>query len=216
MLFRSVILNNDYVSPDPRIEISVKDENHFMLKTDTVGVTLFLKQDCPTCNYQPIYFSRPDVNWQPATQQSNFIVNFNPQNLVPGDYVLRAQAQDATGNKAGVKPYEIAFRVRDTNLLTLRSVYPNPSRAKFYFNFLLIGNELPSTFSLQIYTLSGKCIQNFTANEMDLFHIGTNELTWEATDEEGNALPSGIYIYKFSVSTPTNSAVQQGKLVVTK
>jgi hypothetical protein len=211
-----VILNNDYVSPNPRIEISVKDENHFMLKTDTVGVTLFLKQDCPTCNYQPIYFSRPDVNWQPATQQSNFVVNFNPQNLVPGDYVLRAQAQDATGNKAGVKPYEIAFRVRDTNLLTLRSVYPNPSRAKFYFNFLLIGNELPSTFSLQIYTLSGKCIQNFTANEMDLFHIGTNELTWEATDEEGNALPSGIYIYKFSVSTSTNSAVQQGKLVVTK
>ncbi|MFM7858769.1 MAG: C25 family cysteine peptidase [Flammeovirgaceae bacterium] len=209
-----IILNNDYVSPNPRIEISVKDENQFFFKTDTVGVTLFLKQDCQACNYQPIYFSRPDVTWLPATRQSDFIVNFNPQNLVPGDYVLRAQAQDATGNKAGATPYEIAFRVRDTHLLTLRSVYPNPSRGKFYFNFLLIGNELPTAFSLQVYTLSGKCIQNFTSSEIDLFHIGTNELTWEGTDEEGNALPSGVYVYKFSVSTPTTSAVQQGKLIV--
>lgn len=209
------LVNNDFVSPNPQIVVAVKDSNPYLFKTDTIGVTLFL-QSCATCNFKPIYFKGSDVTWSPATATTNFQLNFNPINLAPNTYTLRAQAQDASGNKSGVKPYEVNFRVAETNSLELRSVYPNPSSGAFYFNFVLSGNALPSEFSLQIVTLEGKILQNFTTNDVSLFRIGINELTWNGSDDRGQLMPNGLYLYKLNLMVDGKSYLQQGKLAIVK
>ncbi|MFM7485814.1 MAG: FlgD immunoglobulin-like domain containing protein, partial [Cytophagales bacterium] len=210
------LVNNDFVSSNPKVLIVLKDENRFLFKSDTTGITIFLKADCSNCSFQPIYFSRPDVNWSAATAQSDLIVNFNPIALAAGTYTLRVQAQDASGNRAGSRPYEVTFRVAEVSALELRSVFPNPSGDRFYFNFILSGSELPSEFSLQIFTLDGRRLQTFTTQDVGLFRIGINQLAWDGRDDDGNAMPNGFYTYKLSVLVAGKIYIQQGKLVLAK
>ena len=213
-----ILANNDFVSSNPKIKILLHDENKFLLKTDTLGMTIFLKRECTqfTCVFNPIYFSRPDVSWTASAIEKDFQINFSPQNLLEGLYTLRIEGMDASGNKSGAKPYEISFQVSDTTLLTLRSVYPNPSSSSFYFSFVLQGNELPDEFSLQIISLNGKVVSNFDLNDALNFHIGTNELQWNGTDASGQFLPNGIYIYRLSISVSGQGSFQKGKLVIVK
>jgi hypothetical protein len=210
------LVNNDFVSPNPKVLVTLKDDNKFLFKSDTTGVSIFLKADCANCDFQPIYFSRPEVTWSAATAQADFTVNFNPIALKAGTYTLRVRAQDATGNAAGTRPYEVTFKVADVNTLELRSVFPNPSSDRFYFNFMLTGSELPAEFSLQIFSLDGRILQTFTTQDADLFRIGINQLAWDGRDDDGVQMPNGIYIYRLAISTQSGSYRQQGKLVLLK
>ncbi len=210
--------NNDFVSKSPAILIKLKDENPFLFKTDTLGMNIFLKTACNAinCPFTPIYFSRSDINWSPASATQDFKIGFNPQNLKEGLYTLRVEGVDASGNKSGAKSYEIDFQVSDATLLTLQSVYPNPSASSFYFSFVLSGNVLPTDFSLQIISMDGKTVQDFTYDDVQNFIIGTDELQWNGTDSSGNLLPNGIYLYKLRVGVNGKSAVQIGKLVMAR
>jgi hypothetical protein len=210
--------NNDFVSKNPQIRIELKDENPFLFKTDTLGMSLFLKTDCnaTNCPFKPIYFNRPDISWSTASAAQDFKINFNPKNLPEGLYTLRVEGIDASGNKSGTKPYEIDFQVNDSTLLTLRSVYPNPSASSFFFSFVLSGNTLPNDFSLQIIAMDGKIIHDFTYSDVQNFIIGTNELQWNGTYSSGNPLPNGIYLYKLRVAANGKNVVQIGKLVIAK
>jgi len=213
-----VIQNKDFVSYQPNIEIELSDDNPFLLKKDTVGMTIFLKSECGSsnCPFVPIYFSRPDVTWSAATPTEPFKVNFAPQSLTEGLYTLRVEGTDASGNKSGLKPYEIDFRVSESTLLFLKSVYPNPSTSSFYFSFVLSGNNLPDDFSLQIYSLDGRLIQNFGRAQVENFIIGTNEFSWPAVDSAGNEMPNGIYIFRMNVTVNAKTVSQKGRLVLAK
>jgi len=213
-----VIQNKDFVSNQPNIEIELSDDNPFLLKKDTVGMTIFLKSECgsSSCPFAPIYFSRPDVTWSPATSTEPFKVKFAPQSLTEGLYTLRVEGTDASGNKSGVKPYEIDFRVSDNIVLVLKSVYPNPSTSSFYFSFVLSGNSLPDDFALQIYSLDGRLIQSFGRSQVEHFVIGTNEFSWTAIDNAGNAIPNGVYIYRMNVVVKGTSVTERGRLVLAR
>jgi hypothetical protein len=213
-----VIQNKDFVSNQPNIEIELSDDNPFLLKKDTVGVSIFLKTECgsSSCPFTPIYFGRPDVTWSAATSTEPFKVKFVPQSLTEGLYTLRVEGTDASGNKSGLKPYEIDFRVSDSTVLVLKSVYPNPSTSSFYFSFVLSGNNLPDDFSLQIYSLDGRLIQNFGRAQVENFIIGTNEFSWSAVDSAGNTMPNGIYIFRMNVTVMGKDFSPKGRLILAR
>jgi Peptidase family C25 len=210
------VRNSDFVSNNPKILIELKDENRFLFKTDTLGIRVFLKIACnaSNCKFTPIYFSRKDITWSAASSDKNFTVNFNPENLSTGLYTLRVEGADAKGNKSGVLPYEIDFQIVDETNLTLRSVYPNPSAFGFNFSFVLSGTVLPNDFSLQIISMNGEILNDFTYSDVQNFIIGINELRWNGNDEQGNSLPNGIYLYKLRIAANGKSALQIGKVVI--
>jgi hypothetical protein len=209
--------NNDFVSNSPLIQIVMLDENQFLYKIDTTDMLVFLKVPCnaSTCLLQPIYFSRADVAWTPASSTSDFQIMFNPKNLAKGTYTLRVAAADASGNKSGPKPYEINFQVSDVTTLSLLSVYPNPSTSNFIFSFVLTGNVLPDNFQLQIFSLDGRLLHSFDQSHVQSFTSGTNELRWDATDTAGN-LPGGIYVYRLNVSANGITSTQRGQLILSR
>ncbi|MGI9545292.1 MAG: C25 family cysteine peptidase, partial [Cyclobacteriaceae bacterium] len=52
------ISNGEIVSPNPLIEVLLKEDNPFVFKEDTIGMTLAIKYpNCENCNFEPIYFS---------------------------------------------------------------------------------------------------------------------------------------------------------------
>lgn len=211
------LVNGDVVSASPLILAVMKDENRFLLKTDTVGINVLMSFPCgdDPCPFERINFSRSDIKWFPASATSDFRIAFNPQGLAEGSYGLSIEVQDASGNKSGDSPYKVSFEVKSETRIQLQEVFPNPSSAEFYFRVWLTGNVLPDSFSLQIRTTDGRLVREFVTHDA-VFHIGTNELLWEARDNAGNVLPNGMYIYQMKISANGQTLSQNGKLILAR
>lgn len=206
--------NNDFVSTTPLIVIELVDENAFLLKTDTVGFTLLLGNNCnaPACTFTRIAFSSAQVTWHPATATTPFRIEYRPT-LADGLYELSVQGADATGNLAGATPYRVAFSVQSESSLKWMGVYPNPSQGRFAFQFVVTGN-LPTEFALEIFSTKGACLHHFGMTDLLQFHVGTNELIWDGTDATGGLLAPGIYYYNLRIGTADNRISERGKIVL--
>lgn len=212
------VTNGDVVSSSPMIVAKVIDQNKFLLKSDTTGVNLFLRYPCAleNCPYKRINFSRPDVAWKPATAATDFELTFRPKDLGTGEYSLKAEAVDASGNISGEVPYEVSFVVTDKNGFTLQSVSPNPSTDKFYFKILLNGPSLPEDFQLTIYSSTGGLVRSFGNEVLNVLHVGTNEITVSALDATGDVLPTGIYLFHIATYMNGKQTTSRGRLVVVR
>ncbi|HQQ83560.1 MAG TPA: C25 family cysteine peptidase [Cyclobacteriaceae bacterium] len=210
------ILNGDVVSSSPRMLIRVRDANPFRLKTDTLGIDLFMQYPCTrNCVYRRIVFSdKAHVQWHPATASSDFSVEINPTDLPPGTYRLSAQAVDGSGNSSGPLPYEVSFVVEDTNGFAVKSVYPNPASDLFRFTVELQSLTDPSDYSLQLFSATGSLVRDLSASDLPVLHPGTNTIVLPATDAFGNPLFEGVYVYRLTVNLPGQVRVRTGRLVV--
>ena len=210
------IQNNEFVSAKPVIEISLKDENLFRIKTDTLGMDLWLKS-CKKCAFKKIYFNNPEVSWQADKVSNNFIIKYLPKNLITDTLTLQAQGRDVAGNLAGTQPYTISFIITKQQTLKSWVVYPNPFSAFTKFSFTLTGEEIPEEFSIEIYDIQGRVLKTINHQKQAL-HIGINEFIWEGTDNSGANLPVGTYFYRFHLRNKNESLVVDdgGKLIIFK
>jgi len=206
------ISNGDFVSPTPLIQLTLKDENPFMLKQDTEDIKFFLRYPC-NCDFTEIKMSGDTVKWYPATRTSDFRIEFTPSYLVNGEYKLQVNMADASGNWSGVEPYEITFNVMSETSLNYKGVYPNPSSIGFNFSFQLTGNVLPDEFSLEILSTTGQLVSKFGIEDVLRFHLGNNEITWNGNDATGKPLTNGVYIYRLRINAGTEETVNTGRLV---
>ncbi|NUM73980.1 T9SS type A sorting domain-containing protein [candidate division KSB1 bacterium] len=71
----------------------------------------------------------------------------------------------------------------------LEQNYPNPFNPSTTISF-----ALPETgeVSLEIYNLKGQLVKKLVAGEME---VGRHSLMWDATDEHGQRVASGVYVY---------------------
>jgi hypothetical protein len=208
------IQNNEVVSAKPLIEISLKDENLFRIKTDTLGIDLWLKS-CKKCAFKRLYFSNPELNVQSDRISNNFIIKYLPKNLAEDTLTLQVQGRDVAGNLAGTQPYIISFIIRQKQELKSWVVYPNPFSAFTKFSFTLTGTEIPEEFSIEIFDAQGRNLKSIN-QQKQLLHIGINEFIWEGIDNSGVNLPAGTYFYRFILRNKNNglSLENGGKLTI--
>ena len=195
------IMDGDIVSPSPLIKLRLKDENKVLLKEDTTGVGLYLKKPCDGCDFERISFSSPRVLWSPATQNLDFSLEYQPENLPDGIYTIKAQATDASGNLSGTEPYTVRFEVVNESQITNFYPYPNPFSTSTRFVFTLTGGEIPENIIIQIMTVSGRVVREITQDELGPIKIGNNisQYAWDGTDEFGDKLANGVYLYRVKV-----------------
>jgi hypothetical protein len=192
------ILDGEIVSPSPLIRIIVKDDNEILLKEDTTDIDIYLTEPCESCTRRRINFSQPDVAWTPATEEEEFNIEYQPQNLEDGIYLLEVQAADASGNKAGAVPYKIRFEVINESQISHFFPYPNPFSTSTKFIFTLTGSVIPDEIKIQIMTVSGKVVREITQDEIGNIRIGNNitDYAWDGKDEFGDQLANGVYLYR--------------------
>lgn len=209
------IMNGDYVSENPDIRLKVWDESRYILKTDTSGIRIFLKYPCvgSSCQFEPIYFSRSDLSWSPASESSDFEVLFSPLNLTVGEYQLLVEAQDGSGNQA-VEPYEVAFKVSNDGVVSFHNPYPNPSQGEVFFKFTSTGPSAPDQYRLQIMSMDGRLVYEYEIKQP--LPIGQNQFIWNGASAEGVTIGNGLYLFRQIVIVGGQSFTKNGKLALVR
>jgi len=197
------IMNGDIVSAKPEILIQLKDENTFLLLDDTSDFELYLRYPGQT-NAVKLNFGMPEITFIPASGPDNVCrIEFRPDlSAQDGVYELLVRARDKSNNISGEGngdyDYSIRFEVVNKSTVTNVLNYPNPFSTSTQFVFTLTGSEMPTEFTIQILTISGVVVREITLDELGPLHIGRNitEYRWNGTDEYGDKLATGVYIYR--------------------
>ncbi len=210
-----LLRNGDYVSTQPVIQFTLRDENRFLFKQDTAGVTLLVRYPCPdgSCPFERVTLNNPEVQIIPATADTDFQIVFSPI-LEAGEYELSIEIPDANGNFPA-QPYQISFSVKTEVTFQYLGNYPNPSASDFYFEFVSTG-AVPNDFTLDIISMQGQRIRKFDSEDVAGFVIGRNELRWDGKDASGNYLPAGLYLYRLRMVIDEHTVELQGKLVINR
>ncbi|MCE7057318.1 C25 family cysteine peptidase [Algoriphagus sp. AGSA1] len=189
------IMDGDIVSPNVMITALLKNEQTLLYKKDTVGLDLYLKQNCETCDFERVSFSNPNLTWTPASEDEDFKVSLVPGPLEDGIYTLRVANEDSS------EPYEITFEVINESQITNFYPYPNPFSTAVRFVFTVTGMEVPDEIKIQIMTVTGKIVREILQYELGPIRIGNNltEYAWDGKDEFGDQLANGVYIYRVMV-----------------
>ena len=191
------ILNNDIVSAKPNVLIKLKDENRFLALNDTTNFKVFLQSPgSPTA--KRVWFGST-MSFVPAVLPNNSCkLNYTPELIQDGTYQLLVQASDISRNLSGAIDYKISFEVINKATITEVMNYPNPFNNATHFVFTLTGSQVPSTFKIQIMTITGKVVKEIFQDEIGFIHVGRNitEYAWDGRDEFGDRLANGVYLYR--------------------
>ena len=208
--------NDDYVSANPHIFIRVWDENLFLQKSDTINTRMFLAYPCDSgdCDFEPLYFSRTDITWHGATDTSDFQIVFLPEELSRGEYTLRVEASDGSGNTADA-PYDIRFRVEPQETVVVPPAHPNPFSSQINLDVYITGRTSAlHSYKFRVTTIDGRVVSELFSDTG--FHVGKNSLRWDGSASDGRSLPNGLYFYSLLLRGEDGEKKYTGKIVLAR
>lgn len=130
--------------------------------------------------------------------------------LSPGLHSVRVRAWDIFNNFSVA---ETKFRILDESnkvyLFNLTTI-PNPATNHLTFRFQHNLNE-NFRYQIDVYSTLGNLIFSTIEDSNQLLTI---EFPWNLTDNMGNSLPTGTYLYKISVYTSNKIGVGYGKFAI--
>jgi len=112
---------------------------------------------------------------------------------------------DFNNNKTRHGPLEVRYDVPSlANTFRLGQNYPNPFNGYTKIPIFLNSSDLldGSQMSLKVYDVLGREIRNLPINQLT---PGANEFLWDGTDNLGNPVASGQYIYRFDFDEMSQS-----------
>jgi len=211
------LLNGDLVSPTPVISIQLKDEDKLRHIKDVSAFTVLLQKPGQTTPSLVSTIGNPEIQFTTdSTSQAGTVAHLDYQpgkttKLDNGIYTLQVQGRDRASNAAGTQTYQVKFEVVKESTITNVYPYPNPVTSKARFVFTVTGMELPRDMKIQIMTLTGKVVREIFMSELGPLHIGNNitDYAWDGTDQYGDRLANGTYLYRVSLNDPSGQFSQR-------
>lgn len=198
------IMDGDIVSARPEVQITLDDENPYLLldsPADTANFKVFLSG--PSTPFHRVYFRNGDgtenLQFVPANGPENKCwIHYRPVLSNDGKYTLTVQAHDLSMNQSGDNDYKVAFEVINRPTITEVLNYPNPFTTNTRFIFTITGWEPPTYMKVQIMTVAGRVVREVGMHELGPIRVGRNisEFAWDGTDQFGDRLARGVYIYR--------------------
>lgn len=142
-------------------------------------------------------------------------VNFPLNNLADGRHRLKVKAWDVNNNSG---EGTVDFEVANGQVVKMQQLanYPNPFKDKTHFVFEHNHPEEYLYAEINIYTMDGRLAKTLK----QVYEAGSGasrELEWDGTDSNGAMLPSGVYLYKLSITSDNGAKdIAYQKLVITR
>ncbi|MDZ7820970.1 MAG: FlgD immunoglobulin-like domain containing protein [Candidatus Marinimicrobia bacterium] len=105
-------------------------------------------------------------------------------------------------------PVSVAVREPFVPELSGLHAYPNPFNRSTRIRFRVV-SDIRDEAEIRIYDISGRFVQRF---RVDVRGAGEHTVSWNGTDKNGRALPSGTYIYIAEL----NNTLSSGKISLLK
>jgi Ca-activated chloride channel homolog len=170
------------------------------IKADSVGFTkeLYFPDTLGGFRFVPRLWARDKINYLyeqieiygEQEELKNQIIDLSIRFGILTSYTaLYSDPTDPTGvndKNEGVTP----------NNFTLKQNYPNPFNAETEISYYLPAGKQNYPVKLMIYDLLGRLIKIL---ELDNKSPGYHSVVWDGTDDLGNAVPSGVYVYVLQV-----------------
>jgi hypothetical protein len=191
------ILNYDIISPNTEIYVMISDDNSYFALQDPSIIYATLTK--PDGQVDTLTTQMTEVSFIPGTKpKEEAKLIYRAPNLLSGDYMLNVKVKDASGNFSSEMGYTINFKIIQEASISNIYPYPNPFSTKMKFVYTLTGSEVPDYMKIQILTVSGKVVREISQYELGSIRIGNNisEFTWDGTDEYGDLLANGVYLYR--------------------
>ena len=141
----------------------------------------------------------------PAADRDGLTTGFNLPDGQPWLYYHRAHV-GATAwlvlAERGINPFWIV-----AGLVFKPVVKPNPFDVEVIFSY---GVGLVDEFTVTVYDQAGRLVKRLEAA------AGSNEITWNGSDQDGNALANGSYIYMMVVTAAGDTHTDKGMVFFNK
>ncbi|WP_162303573.1 C25 family cysteine peptidase [Hymenobacter sediminis] len=202
------LLNGDIVSARPIISIQLRDADRLRPMKDRSAFIVTLTQPNATSSI-PVDLNAAGITFVADSAQGTARLEYQPgkaKALADGVYTLEVQGRDGSGNLAASEPYRITFEVISNSSITNVFPYPNPVTSKTKFVFTLTGSTVPRNMKIQIVSLTGRVVKEIMMADLGPLRIGNNisEYAWDGTDDYGDRLANGTYLYRVVLDDPSN------------
>ena len=188
----------------------LSDENGINVSTTGLGHEMSAVLDGDAANELVLnpYYTSDQNDYRKGS------VYYHLLNLSDGPHNISFKAWDNYNNS---NTASLNFLVASSASLALEQLfnYPNPFSGSTGFHISHNFAGQPLTVSLEIFNDIGQRINELTANfESAPAAIGKESFTWDGTDEAGNALRSGVYLYRVTLQTTNGQKAQLAKQLV--
>lgn len=126
-------------------------------------------------------------------------VRYPLSGLAPGPHSLRVTAWDLANNYSE-SSIEFVVVDQDGPIVTQLLNYPNPFKEGTRFQFEHNRPDVPMDIDLDIFDLSGRCVQNIHRENYVSAGYRVDDIEWEGKDYRGNKLGPGIYVYRLKIA----------------
>ncbi|MDX1942360.1 MAG: C25 family cysteine peptidase [Saprospiraceae bacterium] len=208
------IMNGDIISAKPQIVVSLYDENPYLSLGDSNSIEISILYPSQTSLDSAKHIPFNQLRFEPDKPDGNgkrASVYFEPEFIEDGKYKLIINGQDASGNRAGNIDYHVEFEVITKSMISNVMNYPNPFSTSTQFVYTLTGREAPVHYKIQIMTIAGRIVRELTELDLGPLLIGTHrtEFAWDGTDQFGDRLANGIYLYRIIFENQNGNAYEK-------
>ncbi|MBI4929213.1 MAG: type IX secretion system sortase PorU [Bacteroidetes bacterium] len=195
---------------DPKIFAVLSDENGINTAGISIGHDITAVLDGR--NEQPFvlndYYESDMDNYKKGSVRYPLI------DLAEGNHSLNVKVWDVYGNSSSSYT---EFLVAASATLALKHVlnYPNPftTKTSFYFEHNKCCTNLD--VQVQVFTVSGKLVKTIQ-QFVNLEGFRSDPIDWDGTDDYGDKIGRGVYIYRLRIKSAGETAEQFEKLVILK
>ncbi len=201
----------DYTSPNPTLHVDIRDSLSGVNIAGDIGhqIMLTLDQDESSSKDITEFFQYDEGSYTKGS------LDYPLYQLEPGRHDLSVKAWDNSNNSSTLETHFVV--VQDT-LLRVRNLLntPNPMTDETTFSFEVSRDGMAE---LKLYTVSGRLLRSFNSFPVT---IGFNTLPspWDGTDQDGDRLANGVYLYKLKIRShwngKTTTAEKLGKLIIAR
>lgn len=193
----------DYVQPGELLKATLFDSSGINITGET-GHLIVLQTDGDSRTRVDLtpYFVYDEGSYQKGW------VEYELSNLAPGEHTLEIKAWDNHNNASVRSLFLRVATAEDFRILNVMN-YPNPLFRETTFTYEL--TQPANGVIIKIYTVAGRLVKTLSAPG----DLGFNQTSWEALDEDGDALANGLYLYKVIASGIGGQRREQiGRLVI--
>ena len=185
----------DFAPADPTLYVEIADTLSGVNIAGDIGheITMTLDDDFANSKDVTEYFEYNEGSFTAGK------VSYPLRDISAGEHTIQIKAWDNSNNSSII---ESIFTVVSDEELAIRNPlnYPNPMKNETTFTFEL---SREAEVTLRIFTVAGRLIKKF---EPVYGQIGYNvfPLEWDGTDDDGDKLANGVYLYKITAKSNQN------------